>query len=365
LVDLIAEHPDEARALLKSFLTFGNTIDSHLGDEVWIDAFMDTGESKFSKTNKELQDEFMNHYDTVVDLKTEFYEKVIQTVNLLIREIGKHVLMITVDDLNLFFNSLKQRKGQLGKTELAPATIKRHFSNLSCFYKYLKAKKYIRHSPIPDFKTLTLKSHLKNHKMRGDRQTPTTQDIIKMANGCWNPRDKAVIVLQAKTGMRADELLGIEMDDINWDSQHIRLQVREKGHHKRVNPIVFFDDETEQVLKRWLTVRERWVTNGTTALFLNKKGEQMQFSTLNRIVKKAGERIGIHDEHSENVDERFTSHCFRHWFTTVLKKKIEESCLIELRGDDRRGMNSREHYYRIPLQRLREEYLKHIPRLWV
>ena len=339
-------------------------MDYHLGDEVWIDAFMDDTENWLNKTNQELIGDFKNHFKDT--FKTESIQKIERTLNLFLAGLNKSLLLVNTNDLDGFFKRLRKRRGQLGREKVMPDTLRKHINNLSTFYNFLKAKKIIRQSPISDFRELTLKPFLRINKYRNVRQVPTTDEIIKMVNSRLKPMDRAVLILPAKTGIRANELIGIELSDIDWDNQCIRLRVREEKYHKRRNSIVFFDDEMEKALKSWVNVRKRYVTNGTNALFLNRNGEKMQYSTLNNIVHRAGEIIGIHDKYSENLDERFTLHCFRWWFTTVLKERgMNDSYIAELRGDDRKGKNSTEYYYQIPLRRLREEYLKNIPRFWV
>lgn len=73
--------------------------------------------------------------------------------------------------------------------------------------------------------------------------------MSRLVNSILDPRDKAMAVVLAKTGIRRGELLKIDVGDVNWQDYSITL----KSIPKRSNRVVFFDDECALVLKRWLT----------------------------------------------------------------------------------------------------------------
>jgi len=54
-----------------------------------------------------------------------------------------------------------------------------------------------------------------------------------------NPRDKAVVTLLAKTGVRRQELVNLDVGDIDL----VELSITLKPTAKRTNRTVFFDDE--------------------------------------------------------------------------------------------------------------------------
>ena len=56
----------------------------------------------------------------------------------------------------------------------------------------------------------------------------------------------------AKTGVRRGELISMDVEDIDWGYQRIKL----KPKNKRSNLYVYFDEETDILLHRWLRVRD-------------------------------------------------------------------------------------------------------------
>ena len=68
----------------------------------------------------------------------------------------------------------------------------------------------------------------------------------------------------------------------------------------------------------------------------------------------------IHDSRG-SLNKKFTTHCFRHFFTTHLRRSgMPRELIQELRGD-RRG-DAIDIYDHIDPEELRRSYLQHVPR---
>ena len=164
----------------------------------------------------------------------------------------------------------------------------------------------------------------------------------------------------AKTGIRRGELVNIDLVDVDWSNQSIRL----KAHPKRSNPIVFFDDETTRALQAWLRIRPSRSKKECPALFVGETGKRLKRSGVYNLVTRQAQKVGLHDPSSEDTKDRFTPHCCRHWFTTMLARAgIDKDLLKELRGDARR--ESMDVYRHIDPEELREAYLAHVPELGI
>ena len=64
--------------------------------------------------------------------------------------------------------------------------------------------------------------------------------------------DKRVKAVLAKTGVRRNELIAMDIDDVEWEDLSIKL----KPKKKRSNLTVYFDNETAVVLRKWINSRE-------------------------------------------------------------------------------------------------------------
>lgn len=180
-----------------------------------------------------------------------------------------------------------------------------------------------------------------------------------LVHGTLNVRNRAIILVLAKTGVRRNELVKIDLSHIDWDEQSIRL----RDSAKRTNTLVFFDGECTRALDRWRQAREAMKPT-TDALFTNQHGGRLKRNGIYEAVTKHAEQVGLHDPESNDLQERFTPHCCRHWFTTHLRRSgMPREFIQELRGDTRG--DAIDIYDHIDRKELRESYLAHIPTLGI
>ncbi|MBS7655991.1 site-specific integrase [Candidatus Bathyarchaeota archaeon] len=184
--------------------------------------------------------------------------------------------------------------------------------------------------------------------------------MLKLINSIIDPRDKAIAILFAKTGIRRSELLRIDVNDINWEEYSITL----KPTPKRSNRLVFFDDECALTLKRWLKVREK-LNPPTKALFVSYRSlRRLDRNGLYTAIVKYAKRLGFHNPNSPRLEDHFGLHCFRHWFTTwLLRNGTPREYVKELRGDKR--YEAIDIYHHIDREELRKAYLACIPKLGI
>ena len=184
-----------------------------------------------------------------------------------LRREGTSIDRVDVQELRRFLQHIKFERGASHKT------VENYFSAISAFYDYLVFEGLIRTNIILPFRRRYLKRY-KNDYDDPERKLLTVEEMSRLVNSIMDPRDKAIAVLLAKTGIRRGELLRIDVDDINWEDYSITL----KPTPKRSNRTVFFDDECAIVLRRWLRVREK-LKPKSKALFIS-------YNTLGRLQQK-------------------------------------------------------------------------------
>ncbi|MHB8117873.1 MAG: tyrosine-type recombinase/integrase [Methanothrix sp.] len=132
---------------------------------------------------------------------------------------------------------------------------------------------------------------------------------------------------------------------------------------KRSNRLLFFDHETARILQAWLNIRPGQ-GHGGPALFPSTCTERISPMEVDTLTKKHAERVGLHDPGSKSLQQRFTPHCCRHWFTTHLRRAgMSREFIQELRGDVRK--EAIDIYDSIGREELRRSYLAHIPQLGI
>jgi len=248
----------------------------------------------------------------------------LRTIARFLHDIDRSFLDVDKDVLRELLVYLKDVRKVVYKTQSS------YFSAFSSFYKYLNYEEIHPINPVPAFMEHYL-SRYKNDDDNGVRRLLSVDEMRMLINSILEPRDKAIVTLLAKTGIRRGELIDIDMDDVDWENQSIRL----KPKNKRSNRVVFFDDETAIVLHRWMRTRENWeVKQGIKALFVGEQGKRLRRNGVYYAVVKHAERVGLHDPSSDRMEDHFGPHCCRHWFTTHLRRNsMSREFIKELRGD--------------------------------
>ena len=267
---------------------------------------------------------------------------------------GQGVDFQTVDKDHLrgFIEYLRIEKGVAGKT------VENYFAVLSTFYDYLTFEGLVSSNPVLPIRRRYLRRY-KDNSMQ-ERQLISVEAMGQLINSEMDIRNKAIIALLAKTGIRRGELISLDVEDVDLVEMRIKL----KPTAKRTNRMVFFDAETAFILRRWLKVREGRNKKGIPALFLNAMGDRLDRGGVLLLVGEAARRVGLHHPESERMEDRFSPHCCRHWFTTHLRRAgMRREFIQELRGDSRR--EAIDIYDHIDLKELKEAYLACIPQLGI
>mgnify|MGYP000843568612 FL=1 len=270
-----------------------------------------------------------------------------------LNENGVSLLDVGQDNLIDFIRYLRLER------MVAQRTIELTFSVISSLYEYLIFAGHLEVNPVLPVR----KRYLKRYKNNGDpheRQLISIEDMARLITSTMNIRDRAIITMLAKTGMRRNELISLDVADVDLIENSIKL----KPTAKRTNRTLFMDDECSFILRRWLKIRAGENRKGSMALFLNHEGDRLQRRGVSDVVYKAAERVGLHKPESKRMEEHFSPHCTRHWFTTHLRRAgMRREFIQELRGDARR--EAIDIYDHIDLKELKEAYLACIPQLGI
>lgn len=130
-----------------------------------------------------------------------------------------------------------------------------------------------------------------------------TDEEIQRLIDCANPncflgaRLHAIVHLLLDTGIRADELLTLTLD--NCDLKGDKIKVTGKGDKDRIVPI---GAATKKTLLRWLT---SWRPQGCYHVFTNVDGEPLSYNGFSQVIRRLGIRAGV---------PRLHAHLFRHSF---------------------------------------------------
>ena len=113
-------------------------------------------------------------------------------------------------------------------------------------------------------------------------------------------RDRALITVMYRAGLRCEEALDLKPADIDPDRGTIRV-LHGKGDHDRT---VSVDDGALAVVQLWLDARAKLGINGRHKLFCTLAGTPLYSSQVRAMVTRRAARAGI--------DKRVHPHALRH-----------------------------------------------------
>lgn len=119
--------------------------------------------------------------------------------------------------------------------------------------------------------------------------------LIKVCQGSdyRDRRDEAIVRLMTETGMRAGELLGLQLVDVDLP-RGLAVITRGKGGRGRIVP---FGPQTARALDRYLRVRRGHTLAATDELWLGERGRTFGYTGLQRSLLKRAELAGIKNFH--------------------------------------------------------------------
>lgn len=130
-------------------------------------------------------------------------------------------------------------------------------------------------------------------------------------------RDTALLTLLLGTGMRVSECVGIDLQDINFDVNGIKI--RRKGGNEAV---IYFGDEVETALLDYLEERDYVVPaeGHEEALFLSLQNRRITVRAVENLVKKYASRV--------TTLKKITPHKLRSTYGTELYRATEDIYLV-------------------------------------
>jgi site-specific recombinase XerD len=208
---------------------------------------------------------------------------------------------------------------------VGPATVAKHYRSLQQLFRWLVDDGEIARSPFERMRPPAVP----------EQPVPvlTGAEVDRLLAACRgntfeNRRDRAMIELLVDTGLRAGELCGLTLGDLDFDTDS--LYVMGKGRRGRAVP---FSDGTGDALRRYLRARARHpLAARTDAVWLGGKGP-MTDSGMRQMLERRAADAGVSGVHP---------HRFRHTFAhRWLSAGGQEQDLMRLAGWRSREMVGR------------------------
>lgn len=250
---------------------------------------------------------------------------------------------ITRDDVTEFVAMLRA-KG------LAPTTVGRKIAALKGFHKFLIREGITANQPtarlpqpktperLPDVISIEEADHL--------LAQPFPDSPVGL-------RDRALLELLYGCGLRASEVVGLDLGDLDTEEGWIR--VFGKGSKERVVPLGSMATHSVNAYvasgRPYLRLKSSIRVTTTSAVFLNSRGGRLSRQALHAIVRSYGARVGL----------ELHPHTLRHSFAThLLEGGADLRALQEMLGHS--DISTTQVYTHVDRRHVREEYLSTHPR---
>lgn len=231
----------------------------------------------------------------------------------------------------------------------------RKLSSLRSFYQYYFRNGDIHNNPakVVDSPAIHKKKLPKldkdevNELINGIAYSTALTDRQKAYAKNTKYRDYAIVMLLLGTGIRVSELVGLDLDNIDWKKDEIR--VIRKGGDEDIVPV---PKEVICALIDYIEIERKSYDDSNRALFLSSKNNHERLTTrsVERLVKKYGQNAIT----SKNV----TPHSLRRTFGTNLYNQSRDIYLTaQALGDS--SIDVVQHHY-VELQNsAHDDILKH------
>jgi site-specific recombinase XerD len=122
-------------------------------------------------------------------------------------------------------------------------------------------------------------------------------------------RNRALIAVLWRCGLRISEALSLELRDVNLDAGTVRVR-HGKGDRSRT---VGIDEQTTALLARWLDRRKQLSPGARAPIFCTLQGGRIDSSYIRRLLPRLAAKAGI--------DRRVHAHGLRHTHAAELARE--------------------------------------------
>ncbi|MCU0316332.1 MAG: tyrosine recombinase XerC [Fimbriimonadaceae bacterium] len=224
-----------------------------------------------------------------------------------------------------------------------PTTRARKLSSLRAFCRFLLQTKRLDLDP-----TEVLEAPYRRRTLpKALAQVQMQEMLDQEGTGPFSLRDHAMLELAYSAGLRASEVVGLNLVDLDLTQGQARI--RGKGNKER---IVFFGETARAALGQYLGA-ERKAEPGEEACFINSRGKRLSSRSFQTIVKRWALQVGLPPETSP--------HTLRHSFAThLLDGGADLKSVQQLLGHE--NLATTQVYTHVSVERLRDAVRNSHPR---
>lgn len=196
---------------------------------------------------------------------------------------------INPSDVENYMISLETRKTKDGIKRTGDDILQSRWSSLNTFFEWAMKRGYIENNPMG---AVSRPKNNTEHQVKYLNKTEINKLLKAVGN---NPnkvlatRNKTAISLALATGLRVSALLNINIEDIDFENNVIKvIEKRQKVRE------IYIGDNIKAMLQEWIKVREDAFEDAdTAALFISQKRDRWSVDSFSEMLEKACEAGGI------------------------------------------------------------------------
>ena len=249
------------------------------------------------------------------------------------RELGPHALT---------HRELRHFAGVVSERGAMKSTVARKLAAIRTFYRHLVERGELEANPAD-----LVSSPKKDSYLPKVLKPDEVGELLERIPGSTplDLRDSALLELAYAAGLRAEELVNLDVKNLDADAEEVRVEG--KGGRTRVVPV---GEHAWRALERYLARGRTVLSAGESeALFLSKTGKRLSTSDVRRRLRLQTRRAGI------------SPHTLRHSFAThLLEGGADLRTIQELLGHS--SISTTQTYTRVESKRLKKAYARSHPR---
>lgn len=227
----------------------------------------------------------------------------------------------------------------------SPYTRQRKLCAIRRFYKWLFLKYPNMDKENPTKELPNIEKVVRIPRYLNLEQAKRIQEIFTLRNSKFPARNNAIISLFLSTGIRASELININLNDINFNDNTIKINVG-KGNKERK---VYINSIAKENLLKYICIRNKnkKLIKINDALFISYHNRRIGIDGIEDVCAKAYELMGLQNH-------GYTTHTLRHTAASLMYIYVKQDILLlrEFLGHAR--ITSTEIYTHIYNKKLKE-----------
>ncbi len=267
------------------------------------------------------------------------------------RDVLKFIIYVEKNNISeiqgIRYDNILEYLTTLQKEGISMRSVARNLVSLKQFFNFLLLEKILVENPSLGIKTPKLKRSIPNFL--------SLEDVEKILSApdtttCEGIRDRAMLETLYACGIRASELVKLELNSVNFELGY--LIVYGKGSKERLVPT---GEKARSALKDYLTLSRPKIlkTRNSRYLFVTRRGAEMTRQGFWKILRNYTIRCGI--------NRKISPHTIRHSFATHLLERGADLRTIQIMLGHS-DISTTQIYTHIAKERLKAIHRKHHPR---